>query len=191
MKAAGGHWSRKERAHVFSKDPRDALGLAIDSGQITSEKVAFQAFYTPPEIAKQLVDLVDLKPRMKVLEPSAGEGSLVKAILDKCPGAFVTALDINPEVEGSLSKLDNGDLELRIEDFLKAKFKKGAEFRAIVMNPPFTKGQDIKHVLHALNLLAHNGVLVSIVSAGSLKQFAQNLPRIPEACEGPRRGPRA
>lgn len=168
LKAAGGKWSKKEQAHVFNKDPREVLGLAIDSGTIVSEKVTLQAFYTPPEIAEKLVGLVELKPRMKVLEPSAGEGALVKAILKKNPRVFVTAIDINPDIEKSLLEIGNEDLEIRIEDFLKAKFKKGRDFRAIVMNPPFTKGQDIKHVLHALNYLAHDGVLVSIVSAGSL-----------------------
>jgi hypothetical protein len=32
------------------------------------------------------------------------------------------------------------------------------------MNPPFSKQQDVKHILHAWELLADGGTLVSVVS---------------------------
>ena len=34
----------------------------------------------------------------------------------------------------------------------------------IIMNPPFSKQQDVKHILHAWGCLKDGGILVSIVS---------------------------
>ena len=34
------------------------------------------------------------------------------------------------------------------------------------MNPPFDRGRDVDHVSHALKLLAPDGVLVAVMSAG-------------------------
>jgi hypothetical protein len=46
-------------------------------------------------------------------------------------------------------------------------FVGGGSFRRIVMNPPFSREQDAKHVLHAYeNFLAKPGILVAIMSAG-------------------------
>lgn len=42
----------------------------------------------------------------------------------------------------------------------------------IVMNPPFSKGQDIKHVMHARRFLRADGLLIAIVSAGSRTEAA-------------------
>ena len=38
------------------------------------------------------------------------------------------------------------------------------EWNRIVMNPPFTKQQDIDHILAAYDILAPGGILVSVVS---------------------------
>lgn len=34
------------------------------------------------------------------------------------------------------------------------------------MNPPFERGQDVDHILHAYPMLAPKGILTAIVSAG-------------------------
>ena len=41
----------------------------------------------------------------------------------------------------------------------------GRKFDAIVMNPPFSKSQDAKHILHAYSLLSPGGKLVSAASS--------------------------
>lgn len=43
-------------------------------------------------------------------------------------------------------------------------------FDRIIMNPPFANGADIKHVLHALDLLAPGGRLVAVVADGPRQQ---------------------
>lgn len=49
------------------------------------------------------------------------------------------------------------------------------KFDKIIMNPPFSGGQDIKHLLHAWTMLKHGGVLVAIVSDSAMKNsYARN-----------------
>ncbi len=40
-----------------------------------------------------------------------------------------------------------------------------ASYDRVVMNPPFAKQADIKHVLHALRFLKPDGLLVSVMAA--------------------------
>ena len=37
----------------------------------------------------------------------------------------------------------------------------------VIMNPPFTRGADAKHVLHALGFVKPGGLLVSVMSNGA------------------------
>src|SRR3546814_3629081 len=48
---------------------------------------------------------------------------------------------------------------------------------AVVMNPPFEKGQDVAHVLHAWRSLKTGGTLVAIMGAGVT--FRQGKPYAP------------
>ncbi|WP_344897990.1 methyltransferase, partial [Nonomuraea antimicrobica] len=41
-----------------------------------------------------------------------------------------------------------------------------AKFDRVLMNPPFSKGQDIQHVTHALRFLKPGGQLVAVMSTG-------------------------
>jgi hypothetical protein len=57
------------------------------------------------------------------------------------------------------------------KNFLKYKKKKPL-YDKIVMNPPFSRQQDIDHVLHAWKLLKPGGRLVSVMSGGT--EYRQN-----------------
>lgn len=167
LAAAGGKWAKKARAHVFKKDPRKVLGLALATGAVESAQQKLQAFYTPPELAAKVVRLAKLRPGCTVLEPSAGEGALIKAALEACPELDITAYDINPEAIPALSELGTTAESC---DFLaiQSDDKSASAYDRILMNPPFTKRQDVRHVLHALDFLGSGGRLVAIVSPSAL-----------------------
>jgi 16S rRNA G1207 methylase RsmC len=40
-------------------------------------------------------------------------------------------------------------------------------FDAVIMNPPFKMGRDIKHIMHALKFLTPGGLLISLCYDGS------------------------
>jgi len=127
---------------------RDLVGKKIDG-----------YFPTPKPLAERLVDEADIKPGMRVLEPSAGKGSLVDAIKQAQPTADVTAIEPYSSLHDILKAKGHNPLR---EDFLEHK----GQYDRIVMNPPFENGQDIDHVRHAYDQLAPGGKMVAIMGEG-------------------------
>jgi 16S rRNA G1207 methylase RsmC len=63
------------------------------------------------------------------------------------------------------------DATLRQGDLLEMNIKADA----VIMNPPFKMGRDIKHILHAFENLAPGGLLISLCYNG-VKQNKQLKP---------------
>ncbi len=115
-------------------------------------------FPTPKRIIEDMISRADIQSGMKVLEPSAGKGDIADALLEK--GIPVDTI----EPVFSLSEIlkEKGHNVLDTQDFLDLNEK----YDRIVMNPPFGKGADMKHVRHAYALLKPGGKLVSIMGEG-------------------------
>lgn len=130
-------------------------------------------FPTPPDVAERLAEYLELFPGCRVLEPSVGTGSLVRAVVDLEPSASVCGYEINRELAMSGSAY--------WADFLE--IPASPEFDRVVMNPPFSKGADMRHVEHALGFLKPGGLIVAIVADGPRQEslFAdwQDLERLP------------
>lgn len=162
LKAAGGKWDRRAGAHVFDGPPRERLGF--DTGEVVDRKQTFQVFETPVELAQRMVQLARMKNGDRVLEPSCGSGRLVAAASEA--GGTVTAVEIREDIDAALLLL-KGANPLYCGDFLELKPADVGTFDVVLMNPPFTRGQDIDHVSHALGFLAPGGRLVAVVSGGT------------------------
>jgi predicted RNA methylase len=155
----GGRWNRGKGGHVFPFPVSDLLETAIASSTFVDRKQDLQLFETPLDRCEAMVDQLEITPGDLALEPSAGTGRLVSAL--KRRGAIVTAVEIDPTNADSLKgKCD----ELHVGDFLAFAEQCQQRFHVIAMNPPFTRGQDMAHVLAAFDLLAPGGRLVAIVS---------------------------
>jgi type I restriction-modification system DNA methylase subunit len=168
--AAGGKWDRKSGTHKFTSDPREAMGLAVEKGEAVNHKTRLQAFYTPRPLAERVAVAVKLKHGYRVLEPSAGGGALVEAAMH-IAAVDVDAYDIDPGVQDRLSAigvgqaaLTGGSLAVRIQDFLAVE--PTPVYDAVVMNPPFSGGQDTAHVTHAIGFLKPGGRLAAIMWPG-------------------------
>ena len=171
--ALGGKWDRKLKAHVFTGDPCDALEAAIESGEVTTEKERGLDFFpTPVDLARRLCDAAGIKPGMRVLEPSAGEGAIALEIAKR--GASVTAIEIDLlRAERCAAALNAfagrpGQILTTITgDFMQRRsIMPLASFDAVVMNPPFSKRRDIAHVREAFEYLMPGGVLAAVMSGG-------------------------
>jgi predicted RNA methylase len=160
LKAAGGKWNRSKAAHVFDRDPRTALAGAL-SGDLVDTKKQLEQFWTPVEVADRLASMLEPLHGARVLEPSAGSGRLAEAARDR--GANVVCCEIDPRL---CAELTAKGFEVRSGDFTQMTEADLGLFDAVVMNPPFSKDQDVKHVLHAWTLLKPGGVLGAIVGPG-------------------------
>lgn len=115
-------------------------------------------FNTPPAIVERLMSVADIRPGQRVLEPSAGAGDIADAI--RAQGVTPDVV----EIASSLRKiLEAKGYNIVEHDFMQYN---GGPYDRIVMNPPFENAQEIDHVLHAYQLLAPGGRIVSVMSEG-------------------------
>jgi hypothetical protein len=160
LEAAGGKWNKSAKVHLFPSDPRPLLGMALVAGSIVNKvkaaKKERQAFYTPMAVADIVAELADVRGKY-VLEPQAGGGALADACM-KCGAKNVYCIEIDP-IEAD--RLRTKTFYTLTADFLSIETE--TLYDRVVMNPPFTKGADIKHVNHARRFLKPHGRLIAIL----------------------------
>jgi tRNA G10 N-methylase Trm11 len=143
----------------------------------TDDMVKLQQFSTPPNIAYVVNWLANITTNDKVLEPSAGTGSL--AIWGKKAGAEVYVNEISDRRNEVLHQLpfdryftENAE---QINNILPADVKPSV----VVMNPPFSATTRMsknatanakKHIEQALKRLEPNGRLIVLTGNGMAEQ---------------------
>jgi len=160
---AGATYSRN--TFVFPNDAKPYIDRLMD-GESVNIKKEFQFFPTPPALAEEMAAFAmkDFNPQtMTILEPSAGQGALVKACFehdfkDELIVHGYELMDVNRTV---LSKIK--DFILLGEDFIKEAGHR-LQFDRIIANPPFNKNQDIDHIREMYNCLKVGGRIVTIAS---------------------------
>jgi phospholipid N-methyltransferase len=149
--------------------PFEAIEGALRVG--VQVAVAPQLFPTPPELAVRMVELAGIEAGDRVLEPSAGTGNLARAIRSAVPDAHLDLIEIDPKL---CSILKASGFEVSCRDFLAASMPVCPDSEdghdCVLMNPPFSKGQDVAHILHSLKFLKVGGRLVAICANGPRQQ---------------------
>lgn len=160
VEALGGKW--KSRVGFTFDDDVDAaerIRLAQTSGEIQDPRSA-DFFATPPELVELMLERSQPTKKHVALEPSAGTGNIALPLKPLVQSVVcVEAFDANFE------KLKALGFDTTKADFLTLKHNFGS-FDRVLMNPPFSKRQDVHHITHAFNFLAKGGVLVAIAAAG-------------------------
>lgn len=116
-------------------------------------------FPTPEGVVTLLVDVAhdrfepDSARRPRVLEPSAGNGAIVKEIV-KTTNWQVTAVEPHNHQPGEVT----GDVTWHKETIEEHQ---GDGFDLVLMNPPFSKAQE--HITTCLQKVRPGGLLVSLV----------------------------
>jgi predicted RNA methylase len=174
LKALGGKWNRSAKGHLWpvGTDVAAVIEPVLLTGTVTDQRKQFDVFYTPPEIAAQVIDAAGIGPDMNVLEPSAGDGAL--ALAARAAGAYVVAVELRDIPWPGLThvgahphhKLYRDDrLQLWTGmDFLTWGTDGQGHYNRVVMNPPFSNQQDMAHVRHAAQFVRPGGRLVAIMS---------------------------
>ncbi len=165
LESIGAKWNRKAKGHVVDGDASELMDNLVLTGETTDLKKEYQFFPTPMEIGRLMCEMAGIHKYSRVLEPSAGNGNLVKAII--AAGAqSVYAVELNPAMMMPLEKLncEGTTVVVHSGDFLTAGLSEKINVKHVVMNPPFSKQQDIDHIMEAWKVLQPGGILVSVVS---------------------------
>ena len=162
LEALGGKWNRGAKAHVFAESPEDVLERILLDGGFHDAKQELQQFFTPAPLATRLVREADVRPGMTVLEPSAGMGAI--ALAARTAGGEVFCVEKDQKC---IDRLFDLKFEGKRCDFLTCAPGAPGPFDRAIMNPPFTRQQDVDHVLHAFRFLREGGKLAAIMSAGT------------------------
>lgn len=154
-------------------------------GSNPSPRTIFPATKTPEHIARQMCNILQIKPGQRVLEPSAGDGVIVRIAREFTQD--VTAIELNPQHIHALQCLT---AHVYKRDFLRLTpdsanvSARGIAcrmglFNKIVMCPPQNSDE---HISHAEKFLAPGGTLIALVQEQnvdlSLYGFYTRLPEI-------------
>lgn len=119
-------------------------------------------FYpTPEDVINTMMLGEDILGKI-ILEPSAGNGNIVKWLKSNGAGEVIAC-----EKEKYLQKLLVGECKLLAEDFLSVKSEQISHIDYIVMNPPFSNGA--KHIKHAFNIAPAGCTIIALCNTSNLK----------------------
>ncbi|MFD2922002.1 N-6 DNA methylase [Terrimonas rubra] len=104
-----------------------------------NKKRDYTKFFTYPETSEFMADLLNPQPHQVILEPSAGNGALVKAVKKKCPETKVFAVELYPEWKKDLESI--ADVVV-LKDFLEFTGMQ-PKYSGCIANPPFGNGVDL------------------------------------------------
>lgn len=160
LELIGGKWKGgKVQGFEFKENPT-ALLTQIAGGKKVNLQKEFQFFATPDTLARRMVHLASIGNEHDILEPSAGQGALVKAIQSELPGKIVYCYELMPINLEFLKKMR--DTRILGEDFLQND--NDDKYDRIIANPPFNKNQDIDHIKEMYDLLKPGGRIVTVAS---------------------------
>ena len=125
-----------------------------------------QYFTTDISLQKCVFDFIKNKPKT-ILEPSIGQGDLVKYIQDNMNVSF----DMY-EIDETIKLLDNIDRDnVHYGDFMEEKIDK--KYKTIIGNPPYVKKSTgnlyLEFIKKCFHLLKIKGELIFIVPSDFLK----------------------
>lgn len=105
-------------------------------------------WHTPQPVADRMAAWC-ARPGMRLLEPCAGGGNLVRAAISQ--GVFVTAVEIDP-AWSELLRADPAfsNVEVLTADFLRMESWRLGQFDLVLMNSPYEDGQDALWIERAL-----------------------------------------
>lgn len=135
-------------------------------------------FYpTPQRLIEKMLDKVEFEKIRTVLEPSAGKGNIIDAVISKTKSISrgfyrerkcdIDCIEINPDLQMILK---GKNLRVVHNDFLT--FQTYKKYSLIVMNPPFSEGD--KHLLKAIEMQQQGGQIVCLLNSETIKNPFSN-----------------
>lgn len=164
VKLLGGKWTRKGFLFPGTEEHPEALLASMLATGVLEDATAAGYFPTPDWLADKLVAEAEVLPSDRVLEPSAGQGSLIRALHRASPGHPVDVFELIARNRAVLSRIPS--VNTLGDDFLRATPQ--PVYDVVLMNPPFAGGADVDHVTRARAWLKpEGGVIASILSGAA------------------------
>jgi hypothetical protein len=164
----GGKWkSGKVKAHVFEDDDAASLLAEVLATGIMPPKNPL-AFFESPEalVAERMIWPIPHTAK-RFLEPSAGNGAIVRVLLREFPLAQIDAVELDPK---RVTRLKKTFPTVRVAEVDFLTMTSTWQYDAILMNPPFATERDrleyLSHIIRAFTFLEPGGRLMSIAPAG-------------------------
>ncbi len=167
---------RREEFEEF-KAGQIAAPLTVD--------VASECHVTPDEVGRRMVAYLGPPGDFLTLEPSAGTGQLVRALLASGHSPCeIVMVERHIKLASSLAPIERQGAGLINRCFLEyaAELRGKVEFPRVIMNPPFSQVR--KHIAAALSLMGRHGhtsqpVLVALVPITYQNEAAETLEILP------------
>ncbi|GGZ73153.1 class I SAM-dependent methyltransferase [Streptomyces echinoruber] len=160
LREIGGRWDGRKtvRAHVFPFPVEEFMRACLAAREFPSRYE--QGWYpTPTRVVDEMLAHAGIREGMRVLEPSAGTGSIVGPATE-C-GAVVDCVEID---ERRVHVLREQGAARRVvhADFLDLDpLDSPHGYQRVLMNPPFSTA--VRHVKHALGFLDDDGTLIAVM----------------------------
>ena len=177
--------SEEEIASIYAKLFRKVEQTILDTNFVPmvktgrSKEEKLQEFFTNHLLAKYIIDessITTNNNKIAILEPTAGDGALIRPILELKKDATIDMVELNRTNRDRLKELSNGQPALFLQDqpnFLK--YETSTRYDYIFMNPPFhlRKNEnagllkdvwDFDFVKRAFAFLKVGGELIAITS---------------------------
>jgi len=165
-----GKWDKKSKSHIFLDSPEKYIDNVILTGDYVNFNKEFQFFPTPKSVIEKMLSKVEINKDSEILEPSAGNGNILKELIKYNPKSVV-AVEIQNKFLENLNQVTRAfkDSLIIIDDFMNIDFNdlSNVRFNTIIANPPFTKQQDIKHFIKMFQLMNIGDQIVCILSSSS------------------------
>jgi hypothetical protein len=147
-----------------SGNPTPAIDQSVQTAMDLRRKAIYgklpDFFPTPKGLIDRMLEIADVKPSHRVLDPSAGAGDICLAVRD-LGVSTIDCFEINWDLVQVLALLE---FQLIARDFLTATPR--PIYDRVVMNPPFSKDAYIDHVRAAYHWLAPGGELIAVLPNG-------------------------
>jgi hypothetical protein len=117
-------------------------------------------FPTPQTVIDRMLTGIDLNGKT-ILEPSAGSGSIVDAIIQA--GGTPIACELNDKLRTIVAS----KCKVLAADFMTVTSEQVSHIHTIVMNPPFSA--DEKHILHAYEIAPAGCTIIALCNLRTIK----------------------
>lgn len=141
----------------LEKPKMETLILSVDK--------ATECHVTPPDVAARMVEYLDVQLDT-VLEPQAGTGNLVQALIDSgCSAEQITAIErhngLCETIRARFKQLGH-NINVLNQCFLEhSQDVNPADYTRVIMNSPFKTVK--QHIEAGLSVLKEGGVLIALV----------------------------